>query len=178
MVRAAAGSVVKPDGSIEVISVPEGENSFRYPSGERENRPDHLKTNNTLEDVVVAFNTLAESDDPVEQEKAMLVIARDKEKSNKEFFIEMMRDTSQTEGVRANAAKGLANIGALDATPYLLEAMEDPECPTLRARAYAALVRLSGRSYGFDASAPREYREDVIAKIRADTRADMRYPAD
>jgi hypothetical protein len=177
-VRLGPGEVVKSDGTIAKIDIPEGENSIKYTSGDRENRLEHLQTNNTVEEVVAAFETLRESDDPEEKEVAMLVISRDKEKSNKEFFIEMMRDTSQPEGVRANAATGLANIGALDAVPYLLEAMADPDCPTLRARASSGLVRLTGRDYGFDATAPASYREDMLAKIIRDTPTDRRYPSD
>jgi hypothetical protein len=177
-VREIPGTVIRPDGTVEEVKIPEGENPIKYTSGPRSQRPEHLRTTNTAEDVVVAFETLRESDDPVEREVAMLTIARDKEKANKDYLVEMMRDTSQPEGVRANAALGLGNIGALDMTPYLIEAMEDPNCPTLRARAYASLVKLTGRSYGFDPKAPKEYRDDIIAKIRNDTPSDMRYPTD
>jgi len=177
-VRETPGTVIRPDGTTEEVEIPEGANPLLYTSGPRSERPEHLRTTNTAEDVVEAFEVLRESDDPVEREVAMLTIARDKEKANKEYLVEMMRDTSQPEGVRANAALGLGNIGAIDKTAYLIEAMEDPNCPTLRARAYASLVKLTGRSYGFDPKAPKEYREDIIAKIRNDTPSEMRYPTD
>jgi len=72
---------------------------------------------------------------------------------------------SQSDGVRAVAIQGLAFQRDYECMPALLDAMEDPSL-VVRGRAGAAVERLVGLDFNFDADAPLEKRERLIAAMR------------
>lgn len=137
-------------------------------SGPRDQRLEHLTSTVSGEEVAQAVRALETSSDPGQLEKAMVTLVRDRDKANKEFFIAMLRDESEDPVLRAQAATGLGQIGAREAMPDLVEAMDD-EPLILRARAGAALRRLSGFDFGYKADAPLEERLAAIANIRKAT---------
>jgi len=134
-------------------------------SGPRDQRLPHLRSTVSGEQVAQAVNTLETSAEPEQLERAMLTLVRDREKANQEFFTAMLQDESEDPRLRAQAATGLGEIGALEAQALLLAAMGD-ESQIVRARANAAFVRLTGLNFGFKADAPPEERLAVLAKIR------------
>ena len=139
-------------------------------SGPRDQRLPHLRSTVSGEEVAQAVNTLETSTEPEQLERAMLTLVRDREKANQEFFTAMLQDKSEDPRLRAQAATGLGQIGASEAQALLLAAMDD-DSRIVRARANAALVRLTGRSFGFKADAPREERRIVLDNIRKTVRS-------
>jgi len=134
-------------------------------SGPRDQRLAHLQSTVTAKQVAEAKRVLQTASDPLKRERALVTLVRDREKANKDFFIATLRDMSEDPRVRAAAATGLGRIGALDALPYLLEAMDD-DSRIVRARANAAFVHLTGRDFMFRADAPREERLMILDNIR------------
>ena len=145
-------------------------------SGPRDQRPSHLQSTVTAEEVEQAMKDRNDPD-PLVREKAMVVISRDREKANEPMFVETLRDKSEDPRVRAQAATGLARIGAIRSVPYLVEAMED-DSEIVRARAYAAFKRLTGRDYGFNPRAPEKQRDSVLARMRQLMPPDWQAPSE
>ncbi len=123
---------------------------------------EHLVSTVSAADVAAAYMDI-ESDDPEISADAMKILVRDREKANEELFILYLADETVAPQTRANAAYGLGQIGALNAAPYLLDAMRS-EHLVVRQAGYTALNRLTPLNITFDARAPEASRE---AKINA-----------
>lgn len=155
------------DGSVEMVKVEEGETSALLTSGPAERRPEHLLTAVSEDRHVKAHETFLTAQDVTEKEIAINDIVNFKEKSNKEFLLDVLRDTSEDGIIRGKAATGLSYIGAMDAVPYLLQAMDDPDSGELRARSYSAIRKLTGLSMvDFDPYAPAAYRQGKVDTYR------------
>ena len=72
---------------------------------------------------------------------------------------------SETPEVRAAVAAGLGNAGNVDATPSLLDAMEDDSLLTRQAAA-KAVGKLLGWTQGFNPEDPRDERAEAVERFR------------
>lgn len=78
---------------------------------------------------------------------------------------------------QAVAAAKLGEIRDEESMPVLLRAMEDPD-PVLRGRAAAAVRKIMRADYYFRANDPPERRKEVIATIKRDWKAYLKYKSD
>jgi hypothetical protein len=123
----------------------------------------HLISTVSAEDVARAYMDI-ESDDAEISADAMRILARDREKANEELFLLYLCDESVPPQTRANAAYGLGEIGALNAAPYLVWAMQS-EHLTIRRSAYTALRGLTPVEIIFDPSGPESSRQARIDQL-------------
>ena len=104
-----------------------------------------------------------ESPDPAQQEKAAVELAELGRPALK--HLQRLLAESQSNHVRAAVIQGLAFQRDYDSMPALLDAMADPSL-VVRGRAGAAVQRLLGLKFGFDADGPPDEREKIIMAVR------------
>jgi hypothetical protein len=104
-----------------------------------------------------------ESTDPVQQEKAAVELAELGRPALK--HLQRLLAESQSNQVRAAVIQGVAFQRDYDSMPILLDAMADPSL-VVRGRAGAAVQRLLGLEFSFDADGPPDEREKIITAVR------------
>ena len=96
---------------------------------------------------------------------AMVGVGRQSNKDDGEMLAKVVRDGQEDTEVRAAAVQAIGELRAWKYRHAALDVLDD-ESPLLRGRAAAALRRMTGRDFGFRATAKAERRAIIVALMR------------